>query len=312
MITALLVILGILVIYFSLITKYVDPPFKWVIEINFLWLDTIKIVWESGLNLLWLPIKPLMFVRNKLFCADEEIIVTMGVDDGNPGNPSPVEFTDASAGVIVQLILRVMNPVKATYEINDYRKAAIQRAESNFRKTFAGIQLDDALTDIGKRSEITSLAFKEVNDAIEEWGVALTNPGDEITILDFILSDEVIEKRQLLLNAEKEYRATVRTAEATKAVTILTKQGEAEGIRLVKEAEGKSEGEKIKLLRDNLGLSNQEAIDYLLKLAMINAVKGSTLIASSRDGELSTPVELAATMFAAGSAKHKPGEGDGS
>jgi len=312
MITALLVILGVLVIYLSLIVKWVASPFEWVIEINLPWLGTIKKVWKSGLHLLLLPIKPLMFVRNKLYCADKEIIVTMGISDDNPGDPSLVEFLDASAGIKAQMILKVVDPIKATYEIDNYEKAAIQRTESNFRKIFAAMELDDAMTNLDKRGEITSQVFADVNKAIGEWGVKLTNPGDEITILDFVLSPELITKRQLVINAEKDKKALVTGAEATKAVTILTKQGEAEGIRLVKEAEGKSEGEKIKLLKDHLGLSNEEAIEYLLKLGMIDAVKGSTLIASSRDGELSTPIELAAMLFAAGSAKHKPNGGENS
>lgn len=312
MITTLLVILGILVIYFSLIVKYVAPPFEWVIEINLPWLETIKIVWKSGLRLLWLPIKPLMFVRNKLYCADKEIIVTMGVADKNPGNPSLVEFIDASAGVIIQLILKVEDPLKATYEIENYETAAVQRAESTFRKIFAGMKLDEAMTDVDKRSKISCETYEDVNEAISDWGVALTNPGKEITIIDFVLSDDLTAERQRVINAEKARREAITTAEGTKAVTILTKQGEAEGIRLVKEAEGKSEGEKVKLLRDHLGLSNGEAIEYLLKLGMIDAVKGSTIIATSRDGELNTPVGLAATMFAAGSAKQKPSGGENS
>lgn len=308
MITTLLVILGILVIYFSLIVKYVAPPFEWVIEINLPWLETIKIVWKSGLRLLWLPIKPLMFVRKKLYCADKEIIVTMGVADKNPGNPSLVEFLDASAGVIIQLILRVEDSIKATYEIEDYETAAVQRAESTFRKIFAGMKLDDAMTNVDKRSKITSQTYTDVNSAISEWGVALTNPGEEITIVDFVLSDDVIAERQRVLNAEKAYRESVRAAEGTKAVTILTKQGEAEGIRLIKEAEGKSEGEKVKLLMDQLGLSKEAAIDYLLKLGMISAVTGSTLIATSEDGKLNTPVTLAATMFAVDNVRKNQGE----
>jgi len=294
----LLAILGLVIIYLSLAIKYVNPPFRWVIEKNFPGKGTTKEIWDPGLRFLWFPIKPLMFVRNKLFCADKKILVTMGIDDGNPGDPSLVEFKDASAIVKIQLILKVFDPIMATYAVDNYEQASIDRAEATYRRTFAGMLLDEAMVNISERSRIAQEAFKDINRAIKKWGVVLTNPQKEVTILDFVLSDDLVKQRQLILNAEKEYQKSLKDAKAAKKVAILTAEGKAKATLLLREAEGKGEGDKIKLLMDQVGLSREEAVAYLLQLGMIDAVKGSTLIATSEGGDLNFPIKMAATMAA--------------
>jgi regulator of protease activity HflC (stomatin/prohibitin superfamily) len=301
----LLITLGIIVVYLSAIIRYVNAPNKWVIEFNFPGRPTTKKVWEPGLHFLWFPIKPFMFVRNKLFCADKKILLTIGVDDGNPGNPSLVEFLDTSAAVRTQVILKVIDPIKATYEIDDYEGASLDKIEANFRKILSGIKLDDAMGNVDRRTEITSSAFRDANAAIAKWGVALTNPGSEITIIDFVLQQETLDDRAKVLKADKDYAAQIKKAEATRQETILLKEGESKGIQLIRDAEGKGEADKVKMLADHLGLTTDAAIEYLLRLGMLKSIEGSTIIATSEGGYLNTPIGFAQTMFAIDSARAK-------
>ena len=213
--------IGLIATYLFAILKYVKPPFKWVIEINIPGQEVIKMVWESGLHFLWFPVKPFMYVRNELNCADEAIIATLGVDDGRPGGISPIEFIDSSAGVMIQIILRVVDPILATYAVDDYRKAAIDRIEANFRRFLSTMKLDDAIKDVESRSKHSKETFAEVNKALAGWGVKITNPDQEITILDFILSKEIIAQRDKILQADKDREALIKTADATRQKTIL-------------------------------------------------------------------------------------------
>jgi len=302
--------IGLIATYLFAVLRYVKPPFKWVIEINIPGMAVIKKVWEPGIHFLWFPVKPFMYVRNELNCADETIIATVGVDDKNLGGKSPVEFTDVSAGVEIQIVMMVLDPIKATYSVDDYKKAAINRTEANIRRLLGAMTLDAAIKNLDARSEVAKETFRDVNEALSGWGIALTNPGKEITIVDFILTPKTMEERELVLKAEKEYKQKVKQAEATKAETILLKQGEAEGIRLIRDAEGKGEAAKVHLLAQELEMSPEDAINYLLKLGMLKALEGSTIIATSESGRLNAPIDLAATLFAIDNARKKAGEKD--
>ncbi|HUD08521.1 MAG TPA: SPFH domain-containing protein [Candidatus Saccharimonadales bacterium] len=298
-----LMIIGIVVIYLSAVIRYVPPPFEWVIEENFPGSDTVKKIWKPGLHLLWFPIKPFMFVRNKLYCADKKILITIGVADENPGDASLVEFKDTSAGVRTQAILKVLDPIKATYMVDDYEKAALNKIEADFRRIMSTMKLDDAMSNICMRTQIAAETFKNVNKAIARWGVKLTNPGDEITIIDFVLQQSTLDDRAKILTAQKDHDAKIKNAEATRRETILIKEGEAKGIILVADAEGKGEADKVTILAKKLGLPNEQVIDYLLKLGMLKAIDGSTIIATSEGGLLNTPIGLAQTMFAINNAQ---------
>ena len=304
---------GLLVIYISLVVRIVRPPERWVVEINLPWeKTTIKDVWEPGFHFLYFPVKPIMYVRDMVYCADKTFTMTMGADDGNPGDKSLVDFKDAASTVAVQIIMKVIDPTKATYNVDNYSKASLDLVEGAYRKVFANMTLDDAMTDLDKRSGIAKRVFADINTSIQEWGVALTNPSKELTILDFCLSDNLLSERQKVINAEKDAKVTTTAAEATSKATVLKAEGEAAATILLQNAEGKGESEKIQLLISQLGLTKEQAIEYLLKLGMIDAVKGSTLIATSEGGTLNTPVGLAQTMFAVNDAQKKQGGKDNS
>ncbi|MFZ2976158.1 MAG: SPFH domain-containing protein [Candidatus Moraniibacteriota bacterium] len=290
----ILIIFGIIMAYLGVAFRYVPPPEKWVVEINFPGKGSIKKPWDSGIHFLWLPIKPFMFVRNKLNCADEAIDITIGVDDDNPGGKSLVEFVDVSAGVHCQIVLKVIDPIRATYEIGDYKEAAIQRVESNFRKFLGSMKLDDAMQDVDKRSAIAKDNFIDVNNALAKWGVAITNAGNEITIIDFILSSKTIDQRDKLIAAQKDFDVTIKTAEGEKQKAVLAGKGYGEG-----------EVEKIKIIAKELSLEPTQVIEYLLKLGMLKAIDGSTIIATSEGGKLNTPIDLASVMFAIDNARSK-------
>ncbi|MDR3583698.1 MAG: SPFH/Band 7/PHB domain protein [Candidatus Pacebacteria bacterium] len=310
-ITGLLTFAGLLVIYITLVVRIVRPPERWVIEINLPWeKTTIKDVWEPGFHFLYFPIKPIMYVRGMVYCADKTFTMTMGVDDGNPGDKSLVDFNDSASAVAVQIIMKVIDPIKATYNVDNYSKASLDLVEGAYRKIFASMTLDEAMSDLDRRSDMAKRVFEDINASIREWGVALTNPDKELTILDFCLADDLLQQRQKKINAEKDAAVQVTMAEASKKSTILTAEGQSQATILLQNAEGKGESEKIQLLISQLGLTKEQAIEYLLKLGMIDAVGGSTLIATSVDGNLNTPVGLAQTMFAVNDAQKKQGGKD--
>jgi len=281
---SLLGVLGVIITYLGFVFRYVPPPFCWVIEKNFPGMETVKTVWHPGIHFLWIPIEPFMFVRAKWFCADSKMTMTIGVSDNNPGGPSLVEFIDSSAGVIVQIVLRVTDPIMATYEASDAIGMALQKIEADFRKILSTFSLDEAMSNADKRSQITKDIFKEINAAIKAWGIELTNPGEELTIIDFVLSPETLAQRGKILQAKKDAEVTVTLAKAEREANILRGKGI-----------GKSEAKRIAIIAEQLQISEAEVMKYIINKGLVEAFNspGSTFFATKGGLE-----EMLATLLA--------------
>lgn len=283
--------LAILTIYLSTIIKIVRPPWKWVIEVSG---GKGILVWDSGIRFLWIPIPIFMRIANKLYCADQVIMLEIGKEEGY-GSDKKIDFDDAAAGMLVQIIVRIVDAVKATYEIDDWKKASINRVESELRESMGGIELDEAMSKIFKETASVEI-FEKAKTAIEKWGVKLNNPEEKISIIDFDLDETTEKKRQEKLNAKKDAEAEIIRAEGTKKATILLAEGIAEG-----------EQRKIDIIASKLGIENDQVIIYLLTGKLIDAIHASTIIATSEGGTLNAPVNIAATMSAIQSAMPQGG-----
>ncbi len=291
--------LGLLIIYLSVIIKIVKRPWRRVIEIMG---GKGAIVWRPGINFMWIPISLFMKRKEKeLYCAGKKLELRIGEENGL-GSTAKVDFTDASVPVIAQIILRVgihdndneidKDCLIATYEVDDFEEAAIIRTEKELRTYLSTMSVDKALTEDG-RNDAAKKTFDTVNEAILQWGVKLDNPEGQVSIVDFILSDEIRKERRKLLEVEKNTAVKIKLAKAIKKETILIKQGEAEGITIVEEAKGEGEVKKIGKFADAFKIPSREAMEYFLKRDMIKSIEGSTLIATSEGGNLNVPSHLA-------------------
>lgn len=314
------VFLGILILYGSVAIRYVDKPFNWVVETNFPG-GMHAYVWKPGLQFLWFPIKPFMFVRNKVpVGTDQPFKVQMGSDQGL-GDPDPVEFADDSAGVDFQVILRVPDEEaakKATYGIVDerdllsrqsttiankeslelapYQVASLNRVESYLRSHLGKVKLDDAMSD-SERKTIQDNVRNEVSEKIADWGVELVS----ISITNFRLREATVNIREQLLNATKaaqaqaeaaigEKNATITIAEGKKQAAITIAQGEREAAKLA----GLGEQERIVAVA-GAGLDPVHAAAYVVARGANESIaKGNaTIIATSEGGNMSFAATVA-------------------
>jgi len=292
--------IGVITLYLSAIFRYIAAPNVGVVEFNFPKMETLVMRWSPGLHILWVPIKPLMYVKNIVNCAEDMEEVTMGVEDDNLGKADMVEFVDAESGVHIQLIFKVFDPILVTYAIDDYKNAAANRIEARLRRGFAGMKLEKAMSDVEKDSDLAKEIFQEINESITKWGVRLVNPQGEISIINFILEQTLKDARNKILIAEK-----------TKEGTIIESRGKAESIRLVKEAEGSGEAQKVVNFSKATRVGNKVAMDYHLRTKMAESMKDSTVIATSGDGNVNLPTQFAASFFGVGEGykkKNKPEE----
>jgi regulator of protease activity HflC (stomatin/prohibitin superfamily) len=136
---------------------------------------------------------------------------------------------NVSVKVNAVVYFRVMNPVKAVVEVENYVYATSQLAQTTLRSVLGEVELDDLLT---KREELNVRLQSIIDDASDPWGVKVSMV--EVKHVDLPpdmqramakQAEAEREKRAKIIHAEGELTASVKLAEAadvmaTNPVTI--------------------------------------------------------------------------------------------
>ena len=138
------------------------------------------------------------------------------------------------------LYMRVLNPERASYGINDYHFALTQLAQTALRSEIGKIELDKTFE---ARTAINAQVVNELDKASEPWGVKvlryeiknITPPKDVLNAMEKQMRAER-EKRALILSSEGERDAAINQAEGEKQQVI--KASEAKKQQQINEAEG--------------------------------------------------------------------------
>ena len=141
------------------------------------------------------------------------------------------------------LYLKVLNPERASYGINDYLFAISQLAQTTLRSEVGKIDLDRTFEE---RTNINTAVVAELDKASEPWGVKvlryeiknITPPHDILAAMEKQMRAER-EKRAVILTSEGQRDAAINTAEGTKQETI--KASEARRQQQINEAEGQAQ-----------------------------------------------------------------------
>jgi regulator of protease activity HflC (stomatin/prohibitin superfamily) len=140
------------------------------------------------------------------------------------------------------LYLKVLNPERASYGIQDYLFAISQLAQTTLRSEVGKIDLDRTFEE---RTNINTAVVAELDKASEPWGVKvlryeiknITPPADVLAAMEKQMRAER-EKRAVILTSEGQRDAAINTAEGAKQETI--KASEARKQQQINEAEGQA------------------------------------------------------------------------
>ncbi len=219
--------------------KFVPQNFAYVIERFGKYHKTMT----AGLNFLVPFIDKVAFVRS---------LKEQAVDV-----PSQSAITRDNIQLVVDgvLYLKVIDPYKASYGVDDYIYAVTQLAQTTMRSEIGKIELDKTFEE---REALNINIVSQINDAAEPWGVQvlryeIKDIEPPRTVLDAMERQMKAERekratilesegeRQSAINvAEGEKRAKVLAAEADKAEQILRAEGEAQAILAVADAKAKA------------------------------------------------------------------------
>jgi regulator of protease activity HflC (stomatin/prohibitin superfamily) len=138
------------------------------------------------------------------------------------------------------LYLKILDPQRASYGINDHRFAITQLAQTALRSEVGKIELDRTFEE---RTNINTQVVNELDKASEPWGIKvlryeiknITPPKDVLNAMEKQMRAER-EKRAVILTSEGERDAAINQAEGEKQQVI--KASEAKKQQQINEAEG--------------------------------------------------------------------------
>jgi regulator of protease activity HflC (stomatin/prohibitin superfamily) len=221
---------------------------------------------------------------------------------------------NVQVGVDGILYLKVLNPERASYGIQDYHFAISQLAQTTLRSEIGKIDLDKTFEE---RTNINTAVVTELDKASESWGVKvlryeirnITPPADILAAMEKQMRAER-EKRAVILQSEGQRDAVINTAEGDKQQVI--KASEARKQQQINEALGQAEAilsvatataegirqvaNAIKLEGGHDAVRLRVAEQYVTQLGQL--AKGSTnLVLPANVADVGSMVALAMNVF---------------
>jgi regulator of protease activity HflC (stomatin/prohibitin superfamily) len=156
--------------------------------------------------------------------------------------PSQVCITKDNISVEVDgiLYLQVIDPMKASYGINNYQFAATQLAQTTMRSVIGKLDLDRTFEE---REAINTAIVDAVDKASEPWGVKVTR----YEVKNIVPPQSIKDAMEKQMRAEREKRALIAESEGDKQAKINRAEGDKQ------EMIAKSEGEKTKRINEAEG-----------------------------------------------------------
>lgn len=160
------------------------------------------------------------------------------------------------------IYLKIIDPVRASYGIEDFQFAAIQLAQTTMRSVIGTMELDKT---IGEKDLINSTIVAAIDQASEPWGIKV----NRYEILNIVPPKSVLDAM------EKEKKAQI-----AKRSQVLLSEGERDSrinrsLGFKEEAVNKSEGEKQRRINSAEGKATEIEALAVATAKGIEAIAGS-------------------------------------
>jgi regulator of protease activity HflC (stomatin/prohibitin superfamily) len=126
--------------------------------------------------------------------------------------------------------IKVMDAQKAFLEVDNYKKAVSNLAQTTLRAVLGDMELDDTLN---KRQEINAKIRTELDEPTDEWGIRVesvevreVNPSKDVQQAMEQQTSAERRRRAMILEAQGERRSAIEEAQGDKQSQIIRAQGE--------------------------------------------------------------------------------------
>ncbi len=183
-------------------------------------------------------------------------------------NQDAITADNVLVAVETSVFYRILEPEKTVYRIRDVDAAIATTVAGIVRSGIGEMELDEVQSN---RQQLISKIKKQVEDAVDDWGIEVTRA----EILDVNLDAATREAMLQQLNAERARRAQVTEAEGTKRAVELNAEAElyaaeqaAKARRISADAEAYATEVVAKAIKEN-GI---EAAQYQVALKQVEAL----------------------------------------
>uniref|UniRef100_A0A8D3AZU2 Stomatin-like protein 2, mitochondrial n=1 Tax=Scophthalmus maximus TaxID=52904 RepID=A0A8D3AZU2_SCOMX len=281
------------------VVLFVPQQEAWVVER----MGRFHRILEPGLNFLIPILDRVRYVQSL-----KEIVIDVP-------EQSAVSLDNVTLQIDGVLYLRILNPFKASYGVEDPEYAVTQLAQTTMRSELGKLTLDKVFRE---RESLNSNMVHSINQASDDWGIrCLRYEIKDIhvppRVKESMQMQRVVnhrEKKATVLESEGTREAAINVAEGRKQAQILASEGQkeeqinkaaGEAQAVLAKAEAKSKA--IRLLSDALAEQNGNAAASLSVAeqyvsAFSNLAKESnTILLPSNTGDISGMVTQAMTIY---------------
>lgn len=217
--------------------------------------------------------------------------------------PAQQVISQDNATVTIDAVcfFQVVDPIKATYEVNELPRAMQNLVQTNIRTVLGSMDLDWMLS---KRDEINARILTIVDEATNPWGVKVTR----IEIKDILPPRDLVDAMAQQMKAERLKRAQILDAEGTKQSEILEAEGmkqssilraEGEKEAAFREAEARerqaeAEANATQMVSKAISEGNVQAINYFVAQKYVDAL--AKIATSDNQKLLMLPLEASSVI----------------
>ncbi|XP_012667122.1 stomatin-like protein 2, mitochondrial isoform X2 [Otolemur garnettii] len=196
------------------VVLFVPQQEAWVVER----MGRFHRILEPGLNILIPVLDRIRYVQSL-----KEIVI-------NVPEQSAVTLDNVTLQIDGVLYLRIMDPYKASYGVEDPEYAVTQLAQTTMRSELGKLSLDRVFRE---RESLNASIVDAINQAADCWGIRCLR----YEIKDIHVPPRVKESMQMQVEAERRKRATVLESEGTRESAINVAEGKKQAQILASEAE---------------------------------------------------------------------------
>lgn len=282
------------------VVLFVPQQEAWVVER----MGRFNRILEPGLNFLIPIIDKIRYVQSL-----KEIVIDVP-------EQSAVSLDNVTLQIDGVLYLRILDPFKASYGVEEPEYAVTQLAQTTMRSELGKLTLDKVFRE---RESLNSNIVHSINQASDAWGIRCLR----YEIKDIHVPPRVKESMQMQVEAERKKRATVLESEGTREAAINVAEGrkqsqilasEGQKAEQINKATGEAEAVRVKadakaqairVVSDALTEHNGNAAASLTVAeqyisAFSNLAKQSnTILLPTNTGDISGMVSQAMTIYGA-------------
>ncbi|MFA6250517.1 MAG: SPFH domain-containing protein [Candidatus Shapirobacteria bacterium] len=164
---------------------------------------------------------------------DNLILVDMREKLINVAPQMVITKDNVSVTVDAVIYYKVVDPVKAEFEIEDFDWAATTLAQTNLRNLIGDTSLDETLT---ARDNINANLRKVLDESTNAWGVKVT----KVELQKIDPPRDITDSMSQQMKAEREKRARILEAQGVREAAILEAEGKAKAQILVADAQAQA------------------------------------------------------------------------